>query len=172
MKTLKGRVWKFGDNINTDLISPGRYLAATVDEIKNHTLEALNPCFAKEVQRGGIVVAGRNFGCGSSRESAPQALKALGVEAVVAESFARIFFRNAVAIGLAVLSCPSVCETFQEGESLELNLERAQVRNVDRNISLRGKPLPQEMLRVLDKGGISPLLKEMFGKGASDGSSS
>lgn len=171
MKTLKGRVWKFGDNVNTDLISPGRYLAATIEEIKKHTLEALNPRFAKEVKRGDMVIGGKNFGCGSSREAAPQALKALGVEAVVAESFARIFFRNAVAIGLAVLSCPSVSQNFQEGDTLELNLETAQVRNVVRDISLRGNPLPPEMLKVLDKGGITPLLREMFGQGSSDSSS-
>jgi len=160
---IRGRVWKFGNDINTDLISPGKYLAATIDVIKEHALEAVNPRFAKEVQKGDILVAGKNFGCGSSRESAPQALKALGIEAVVAESFARIFFRNAVAIGLPVLACPSVSQSFAEGETLELDLEKAQIRNMGRNISLQGNPLPQEMLEVLKKGGITSLLKEMFG---------
>jgi len=162
---IQGRVWKFGNNINTDLISPGRYQAATIDEIKEHVLEAVNPRFAKEVRKGDVVVAGKNFGCGSSRESAPRALKALGLEAVVAESFARIFYRNAVAIGLPVLACPSIHQSFEEGETLELDLEKAQVRNLNRNISLQGKPLPPEMRDVLKKGGITPLLKEMFGKG-------
>lgn len=163
MKKIQGRVWKFGDNINTDLISPGRYLAATIDAVKEHVLEAVNPRFAREAQKGDILVAGKNFGCGSSRESAPRALKALGIEAVVAESFARIFFRNSVATGLAVLSCPSVFKSFEEADILELDLEKARVKNLNRNITLQGNPLPQEMLEVLHKGGIPSLLKEMFG---------
>ena len=164
MLIIKGRVWKFGDNLNTDVISPGRYQADPIEVIKEHVLEAVNPRFAKEAKKGDLVVAGKNFGCGSSRESAPRALKALGIEAVVAESFARIFYRNAVAIGLPVLACPSVSQSFEEGETLELDLEKAQVKNLNRNISLPGKPLPPEMLEVLGKGGITPLLKEMFAK--------
>jgi 3-isopropylmalate dehydratase small subunit len=163
MKIIQGRVWKFGDNINTDLISPGRYLTATIDEIKEHVLEAVNPRFAAEVRKGDVLVAGRNFGCGSSRESAPRALRALGLEAVVAESFARIFFRNAIAIGLPALACPSASQVFEEGETLELDLENARVTHLRRNISLQGTPLPREMLEVLSKGGIPSLLKEMFG---------
>ena len=163
MNIIRGRVWKFGDNINTDLISPGRYLAAPVDEIKKHVLEAVNPRFAAEARKGDLVVGGKNFGCGSSRESAPRALKALGLEAVVAESFARIFFRNAVAVGLPVVACPSVSRTFEDGETLELDLQNARVTHVSRNISLQGTPLPPEMLDVLAKGGIPSLLKEMFG---------
>lgn len=164
MKPIKGRVWKFGKDINTDVITPGRYLAGPIEEVKEHVLEALNPGFAREVRQGDILVAGKNFGCGSSRESAPQALKALGIDAVVAESFARIFFRNAVAIGLPVLACPSVSQSFEEGETLELDLENAQVKNPVRGVSLKGTPLPQEMLDVLKKGGIVSLLKEMFAR--------
>ena len=166
MKMIQGRVWKLGNDINTDLISPGRYLAAPIEEIKEHVLEAINPRFAQEVRKGDVVVGGKNFGCGSSRESAPQALKALGVAAVVAESFARIFFRNAVAVGLPVLACPSVSQSFEEGETLELDLEKAEVKNRARGTSLQGSPLPQQMLDVLNKGGIPALLKDIFGKGA------
>ncbi len=166
MKTIEGRVWKFGNDINTDLISPGRFLASPIEEIKGHVLEAVNPRFAQEVRKGDVVVAGKNFGCGSSRDSAPQALKALGVAAVVAESFARIFFRNAVAVGLPVLACPSVSQSFEEGETLELDLEKAEVKNRARGTSLQGNPLPQQMLDVLNKGGIPALLKDIFGKGA------
>lgn len=162
MGKIKGRVWKFGDNINTDVISPGIYQAASIEEIKKHSLEAINPRFPKEAQKGDIIVAGKNFGCGSSRETAPRALKALGIGAIVAESFARIFFRNAIAIGLTVLACPGVSQNFNEGEVLELDLEKASVKNLDRNITLPGKPLPPEMRAVLEKGGITPLLKEMF----------
>jgi 3-isopropylmalate/(R)-2-methylmalate dehydratase small subunit len=163
MKIIKGRVWKFGDNINTDLISPGRYLTAPVEEIKEHVLEAVNPRFAAEAGNGDVLVAGKNFGCGSSRESAPRALMALGLGAVVAESFGRIFFRNAIAVGLPVLACPSVAGTFEEGEILEVDLENARVVNISRNLPLQGTPLPREMLEVLAKGGIPSLLKEMFG---------
>jgi 3-isopropylmalate/(R)-2-methylmalate dehydratase small subunit len=152
-----------GDQINTDLITPGQYLTAPIDEVKKHVLEAVNPRFAKEARQGDILVAGKNFGCGSSRESAPHALKALGVSAVVAESFARIFFRNAVAIGLAVVPCPGVFQSFEEAETLEMDLESARVRNLTRDTQLQGRPLPQEMLEVLNRGGITSLLKEMFG---------
>jgi len=153
-----------GDQINTDLITPGQYLTAPIEEVKKHVLEAINPRFAKKAREGDILVAGKNFGCGSSRESAPRALKALGISAVVAESFARIFFRNAVAIGLAVVPCPGISPSFEEGEVLELDLESALVKNMNRKLQLQGKPLPKEMLEVLLKGGITPLLKEMFGK--------
>jgi 3-isopropylmalate/(R)-2-methylmalate dehydratase small subunit len=165
MNNIRGRVWKVGDQINTDLITPGQYLTAPIEEVKKHVLEAINPRFAKEAREGDILVAGKNFGCGSSRESAPRALKALGISAVVAESFARIFFRNAVAIGLSVVPCPGVFPSFEEGEMLELDLESASVKNLTRNNQLQGKPLPKEMLEVLNKGGITSMLKEMFGKG-------
>jgi 3-isopropylmalate/(R)-2-methylmalate dehydratase small subunit len=164
MDNIRGRVWKVGDQINTDLITPGQYLTAPIEEVKKHVLEAVNPRLAKEIREGDILVAGKNFGCGSSPESAPRALKARGISAVVAESFARIFFRNAVAIGLAVVPCPGAFQSFEEGEMLELDLESARLKNLSRNIQLQGKPLPQEMLAVLNKGGITPLLKEMFGK--------
>jgi len=164
MNNIRGRVWKVGDQINTDLITPGQYLTAPIEEVKKHVLEAVNPLLAKEVRQGDILVAGKNFGCGSSRESAPRALKALGISAVVAESFARIFFRNAVAIGLAVVPCPGVSQSLEDGEMLELDLESARVKNLNRKIQLQGNPLPKEMLDVLNKGGITPLLKEMFGK--------
>lgn len=167
MNIIRGRVWKFGDDINTDLISPGRYLTAAIEEIKGHVLEAVNPRFAAEARKGDVLVAGKNFGCGSSRESAPRALRALGLEAVVAESFARIFFRNAVAIGLPVLACLSVSRTFEDGDTLELDLENARVTHVARNLPLQGTPLPREMLEVLGKGGIPSLLKEMFGGSSS-----
>jgi len=164
MEVVRGRVWKVGDQVNTDLITPGKYLTAPIEEVKKHVLEAVNPRLAKEAREGDILVAGKNFGCGSSRESAPRALRALGISAVLAESFARIFFRNAVAIGLAVVPCPGVSRSFEEGETLELDLESAGVRNLNRKIQLQGKALPKEMLEVLKKGGITPLLKEMFGR--------
>lgn len=161
MNVIKGKVWKFGDNIDTDVISPSKYMEAPMDEQVKHVMEAINPKFPREVKPGDIIVAGRNFGCGSSRETAPDLIKRLGVAAVVAESFARIFFRNSVAIGLAILECPKVSEAFEEGDTLELDLEKARVENLNKNTTLEGKPLSPDMLRVLEKGGITSLLKEI-----------
>nr|MDO8061597.1 3-isopropylmalate dehydratase small subunit [Candidatus Freyrarchaeum guaymaensis] len=161
MLKAKGRVWKFGDNIDTDLITPGKYMDLPIDELKRHVLEAVNPEFAAKVKPGDVIVAGRNFGCGSSRETAPQAIKALGVGAIVAESFARIFFRNAVAIGLPVISCPNVAEAFDNGDEAEVDIEKAEVRNLTKNVTLKATPLSEDIKKVILKGGIVPLLKEL-----------
>jgi 3-isopropylmalate/(R)-2-methylmalate dehydratase small subunit len=155
MKMIQGRVWKFGNDINTDLISPGRYQAAPIDEIKEHVLEAINPRFAKEARPGDILIAGKNFGCGSSRESAPQALKALGVAAVVAESFARIFFRNAVATG-ELYPCEltaRLCDTLATGDVVAVDLD-AQTVTVKATGKVHAfKPLG-DVRPVVDAGGI------------------
>jgi 3-isopropylmalate/(R)-2-methylmalate dehydratase small subunit len=161
MDVIKGRVWKFGDNVDTDVISPSKYMETPVEEQLKHVMEAINPKFPKEVKRGDIIVAGRNFGCGSSRETAPDIIKKLGISAVIAESFARIFFRNSIAIGLPILECSKVSGAFEEGDILELDIEKAKVKNTNKNITLEGKPLSPDMLKVLEKGGITPLLKEM-----------
>lgn len=165
VRLIRGRVWKFGDDIDTDVITPGIYLDAPMDEMRKHVLEVVNPRFASEVRPGDIIVAGRNFGCGSSRETAPEAIKALGIGAVVAASFARIFFRNAIAIGLPIISCPNVAETFDEGQELELDLTNARVRNVTTGAVLQAEALAPEMLDVLTKGGIASLLEEMVRDG-------
>ncbi|MBW1936558.1 MAG: LeuD/DmdB family oxidoreductase small subunit [Candidatus Freyarchaeota archaeon] len=161
MDAIKGRVWRFGDNVDTDVISPSKYMEAPMEEQTKHVMEAINPRFPQEVKSGDIIVAGRNFGCGSSRETAPDLIKKLGVAAIVAESFARIFFRNSVAIGLPILECPKVFEAFEGGDILELDLEKAMVKNLNKNITLEGKPLSPDILKVLKKGGITPLLKEI-----------
>ncbi len=157
---IKGKVWKFGDNVDTDIISPSIYMDLP-DELKEHAFEAIKPEFASGVKAGDIILGGRNFGCGSSRESAPEVIKALGVGAVIAESFGRIFFRNAVAIGLPIISCPRVAEGFEEGDELELDLKGAQVRNVSKGKELRAEPLSGDVLSILSKGGIISLLKEV-----------
>ena len=162
---MRGKVWKFGNNIDTDVITPGRYQFAPEAEIKKHVLEVINPRFAQEVKPGDIIVAGSNFGCGSSREFAASAIKALGIRAIVAESFARIFFRNAIAIGLPIITCPKVSDSFAEGDELELDLISAKVINLTRGETLYAQPLPEQMLEVLSKGGIVPLLKEIASKG-------
>lgn len=156
---INGRAWRFGHDISTDVLAPGAYAVDPLETRKLHTLESVNPRFAKEVQPGDVVVAGRNFGCGSSRETAPEGLKALGVGCVVAESLARIFMRNAVAIGLPVMVCPGTYDAFEDGDHLEVDLETGEVRCPEKGISLRGEPLPQEMRRILRAGGILAVLR-------------
>jgi len=156
---LLGRVWKFGDDISTDLLAPGAYAVAPLEERKRHVLEAVRPEFPLQARPGDVVVAGRNFGCGSSRETAPEGLQALGVACVLAESFARIFFRNAVALGLPVLPCPGVSELFEDGDVAEVCVAEARVRNPRTGRELRGQPLPPVMLEILQAGGILERLR-------------
>ncbi len=155
-----GPAWTFGSQIDTDQIVPGQLLSATTDEQSRHVFEAICPEFRTEFTTGGIIVAGANFGCGSSRESAPEVLKHIGVAAVVAESFARIFFRNAIAIGLPVLVCPGVTGTVAHGDSVEVDVERATVIVLKRGATLQGVPLNAIMLACLRRGGIMKLLSE------------
>lgn len=164
MEIIRGRVWLFGDNVDTDVITPGLYVDAPMEEMKKHVLEALNPKFPKEVKSGDIIVAGKNFGCGSSRETAPDAIKALGVGAVIAESFARIFFRNAISIGLPVLPCPGVSGAFHEGEEAGVDVIGAKVTNLSSKRVLQGQPLAKDILDILSQGGTLSLLKEMAQK--------
>ncbi len=158
--TFVGRVWLLGDNISTDLLSPGHYVHDPMDIRLRHVLEAVRPDFAAGVRPGDIVVGGKNFGCGSSRESAPQHLKDLGVSVVVAESFARIFSRNAVAIGLPVLTCRTVVKSVRDGAVITVDLARGVV-NVGDDMVLQAEKLPAQLLEVLNKGGIVPVLEEM-----------
>lgn len=156
---VRGRAWRFGDDISTDALSPGAYAVASPAERARHTLEAVNPRFAVEVRPGDVVVAGRNFGCGSSRETAPEALKTLGVGCVVAASFARLFLRNAVAIGLPALPCAEAPAAVADGDAVEVDLETGTVRNVATGAAVQGQLLPPQMLDVLRAGGIEPLLR-------------
>jgi len=155
---VTGIAWTFGDNVDTDQITPGQYMDLPIDEMSRHVFEPLAPEFAKEFKFGGIVVAGSNFGCGSSRETAPEALKFLGVAAVVAESFGRIFFRNAIAIGLPVLVCPDVASETGKGDKLDVNIEGARVKNLTTEKTFTGEPLHDMMIESLKKGGIMKLL--------------
>jgi 3-isopropylmalate/(R)-2-methylmalate dehydratase small subunit len=159
LNIVRGRVWKFGDNIDTDVITPSIYVDAPIDEMKKHVLEALNQRFPSEVRPGDVVIAGENFGCGSSRETAPKALQALGVAVVVAGSFGRIFFRNAIAIGLPIITCPKAAELFQEGDEAELDIPHAIVKNPSRGFTLSGEILAKDILDILSAGGILALLK-------------
>jgi len=151
---MRGRVWKFGDDISTDLLSPGAYAVDPVEIRKQHVLESVDPQFASSVRPGDILVVGTNFGCGSSRETAPENLKALGIACVVASSFARIFLRNAVAIGLPVLICPGAPGIVDTGDEAEVDLARGLIRNVRTGEVAEGEPLPEAMRRILAAGGI------------------
>lgn len=155
---VRGRAWVFGDDISTDLLAPGMYAASPLAERVTHTLESVNPRFAREVASDDIVVAGRNFGCGSSRETAPEALKALGAGCVVAESMARIFLRNAVAIGLPVLVCPGVTQAVEDGDPVSVTLATGTVRNERTGKAVQGSLLPPLMREILGSGGMMPLL--------------
>ena len=157
---FRGRVWKLGDNIDTDVITPGKYLILPIDELKKYVLEPIDPEFSRKVKPGDILVAGRNFGCGSSREQAPAALKALGISVVIAESFARIFFRNAISLGLPVMICDGISEKVKEGEFLEVNLEIGEVRNLNTGQIIKTRILSKQMVEILKAGGIIPLLKK------------
>ncbi|MCX6653160.1 MAG: 3-isopropylmalate dehydratase small subunit [Methanomassiliicoccales archaeon] len=158
---IRGRAWLFGDHINTDLIIPGRYLDDySPENLVKHVLEDADPSFAKQVAKGDIIVAGRNFGCGSSREQAPLALKLAGVSGVIAVSFARIFFRNAVNVGLPVIICPQAQALLRQGDEVEVDLERGLVRSVVTGKELRFERLPKFLVEVLDNGGLVPYVRE------------
>jgi len=160
---FKGRVWKFGDNVDTDLIIAGKYLTdLDPDELAKVVFEGLNPDFAKQVGEGDIIVAGSNFGCGSSREHAPSAIKCAGIKVIVAESFARIFFRNAINIGLTAIECPDIADNVGEGEVIEVDIKKG-VINLPTGKSFKFNPIPDNVLRILELGGLVNKVKEDLG---------
>lgn len=165
MNTLKGKAWILGDDIDTDVILPGKYLVLTEpDELAKHALEGLVPDFYKKISHGEIIVAGKNFGCGSSREHAPLALKYAGVGAVIAKSFSRIFFRNAINIGLPVLISKDANSEISQGEELLIDLEKGTIRKADGK-TLIAENYPGFLLDILKDGGLLQNLKKRFGKG-------
>jgi len=151
---MRGRGFKFGDDISTDLIAPGRYfhLRSNMAELAKHVLEDADPGFASKVKPGDIVVGGRNFGLGSSREHAPTIMKIAGVGAVLAKSFARIFYRNSINIGLPVLICDT--DKIDEGDILEIDLRKGVVRNLTKILEISFSPLPEVMIKILSDGGL------------------
>lgn len=155
-----GHVFKYGDNVNTDVLYPGRHLAnPEPDYQRAHALEDLDPDFAKTVRPGDVVVAGRNFGCGSSREQAVTCLKYAGAEAVVAKSFARIYFRNCVNNGVAPIVCPEAVDAAETGDEVEVDLSRGVVHNITRDTEHTFEPLPEFLRGILDAGGLIPWLR-------------
>ena len=156
---IRGRVWKFGHNVDTDVMAPWSSLGQPWEERRKVILH-IRPEFVEQVRSGDIIVAGRNWGCGSSREHAPENLKRLGIAAIVAESFGRIYFRNSVAIAFPNIACPGAHNAFDEGEEMELDLATARVRNLTRGVQLQGQPYTPEMLSILEKGGLLNVLRE------------
>jgi len=160
MVVFKGKVWKFGDNISTDLMMPGFAVLAgklTVEEAKKWCMYSNRPGWAEQVRPGDILVAGKNLGCGSSRNPAP-ILKALGISVVIAESMARIFFRNCINSGLPVLIAPGISAFVDEGNEIEVNIETGEIKNLTKGTTMKAKPLPDFMMEILKEGGIEPYL--------------
>ncbi len=157
---LKGKVFKFGDSISTDHIIPGRLLRlrSNLPELAKHVLEDADPTFAERVTRGDFVVGGKNFGLGSSREHAPLVIKMSGVGAVLAKSVARIFFRNAINVGLPVLICDT--DKINDGDRLEVDLEKGIINNLTNKAQFSFSKIPEVMLRILDEGGLIPYIKK------------
>ncbi|SHI80532.1 3-isopropylmalate dehydratase small subunit [Desulfofundulus thermosubterraneus] len=155
MNQLRGKVWKFGDDIDTDAIIPARYLnTSDPRELAAHCMEDADPSFAGRVQPGDIIVAGKNFGCGSSREHAPIAVKAAGVSCVIAASFARIFYRNAFNIGLPIFESPEAAAKIQEGDEVAVDVESGTITNLTRNEQYRATPVPPFMQEIIAAGGL------------------
>ena len=158
---IQGRVWKFGDDVNTDLIISGKHkLTITdLDELSKHAMEALMPDFAEKVHKGDLIVAGNNFGCGSSREQAPVVLKRLGVAAVIGKSFARIFYRNAINIGLPAVECGEV-DDIEADDVLEVDLVKGRMKDHTKNQVHAVKPVPPELWKILSEGGLVEYVKK------------
>ncbi len=156
---MKGTVWKFGNDIDTDIIIPGRYLIYTDEEtLSKHCMEGLDEEFSEKCKEGDFIVAGSNFGCGSSREHAPIAIKGAGVAAVIAESFARIFYRNATNVGVPLLEAPGITELVENEDEIEVDMEKGTITTKDGN-SITFKKLPPFMLEILEQGGLIEYLK-------------
>jgi len=152
---LKGKVHKFGADVNTDVIIPARYLnISEPKELAKHCMEDIDSRFVARAEPGDIIVASTNFGCGSSREHAPLAIKACGISCVIAQSFARIFFRNAINIGLPLLECPEAVSGTKAGDTLEVDLSRGEITNISKNRTFVARPYPEFMMEIITAGGL------------------
>ncbi len=155
-----GRVFKYGDNVDTDVIIPARYLnTSDAKELASHCMEDIDLDFAKEVQKGDIIVANKNFGCGSSREHAPIAIKESGVSCVIASTFARIFYRNAINIGLPILECDQAVKSIEAGDELEVNFDTGVIKNLTKNEEYQGEAFPEFMQKIINSNGLIGYIK-------------
>ncbi len=150
-----GNVLKYGDNVDTDVIIPARYLnTSDHKELASHCMEDIDKTFVSRVQQGDIITAGQNFGCGSSREHAPIAIKASGVSLVIAKSFARIFYRNAINIGLAIVECPEAADNISEGDKVEADMDNGIIRNLTTGQEFKAAPFPDFIQKIIENGGL------------------
>jgi 3-isopropylmalate/(R)-2-methylmalate dehydratase small subunit len=159
------KAWVLGDNLDTDVIAPGRYMKFGIEEIAKHCLESIDPGFVSSVKRGDAVVAGRNMGVGSSREQAPEALKHLGVSVLIAESFAGLFYRNAINLGLPAVACPQA-KRIRQGDELEVDFQRGKIRNRTTGETLDCEPIPAFLMSIIDDGGLLPHLEKRLAQKA------
>jgi len=158
---LKGKVHKYGANIDTDAIIPARYLNISDSaELAKHCMEGIDPKFVNRVKAGDIMMATTNFGCGSSREHAPLAIKAAGISCIIAKSFARIFFRNAINIGLPLLECDEAVDKTKAGDTVEVELAKGRIKNLTKGIEFRAKPYPDFMAKLISAGGLVEYTKK------------
>lgn len=159
---MQGTAHTFGDEINTDLITPdtSETVYMSIEERAELLMDPIRPGFADEIEAGDFIVAGRHFGSGSSRESAPAAIEASGIAAVIAESFSRIFYRNSVTIGLPVMICPGISEAVSEGDELEIEMETGEIRNITTGETLQADPIPDALLGIYEAGGLLPHYKQ------------
>lgn len=161
---LKGRAWVYGDNIDTDVIIPARYLVTSdPKELALHCMEDIDTTFAQSVKPGDIIAAGSNFGCGSSREHAPLAIKGAGVSCVIAPSFARIFYRNAINVGLPILECAEA-RRISKGDEIEADLSNGIITNVTKGETYTAKPFPEFIQNIIELGGLAPYVRSRLGK--------
>lgn len=155
MKNAKGTVFKYGDNVDTDVIIPARYLnSSDPAELATHCMEDIDKDFVKKVKKGDIIVADKNFGCGSSREHAPIAIKAAGVSCVIAETFARIFYRNAINIGLPIVECPEASKGIEAGDEVEVNFDTGLITNLTKGTTFQGQAFPPFMQKIIAAEGL------------------
>ena len=162
---LEGRIWKFGSDVDTDAIIPARYLnQSDAGELARHAMEDERPEFKKEVKQGDLLIAEKNFGCGSSREHAPIALKAAGISCIIAKSFARIFFRNSFNLGLPLLESPEASETIKDGDRVRVDLSTGEIFDLTQNTKFFATPIPPFMQELLQDGGLIPHLRKKRSK--------
>ena len=155
MKAACGHVFKYGDNVDTDVIIPARYLnSSDPKELATHCMEDIDKDFVKNVKEGDIIVSNKNFGCGSSREHAPISIKAAGVSCVIAETFARIFYRNAINIGLPIIECPEAAKAIEAGDEVEIDFDSGKIYDRTKGTEFKGQPFPEFMQKLIAAGGL------------------
>lgn len=161
MEKALGRVFKYGDNVDTDVIIPARYLNSfDAQELASHAMVDIDPTFAQRVQKGDIIVANKNFGCGSSREHAPLCLKTAGVSVIIAETFARIFFRNAINIGLPIIECVEAAREIEDGDQVEVDFNTGKIYDLTKGTEYQGQAFPPFMQNLIAKGGLVNYVNE------------